>query len=656
MGMCHEQMKRTAAKICPKTGRVINPKKKASQGGLKWLFPATGLFALIWFLIRVIPKPDRANYPCMRVAFPLASTFVTWMTGLIVSTLAFRRAQVHFRRNRYMVAFSCLAVGVAAIYIPMTTVSKWVEAATPDPTWYVPTDANGLPQVANAPIGVGRGVYPGRVVWSHDPNATNWSGTDPNWWQDQYTDPATIEAMLSNSLRDLASEDTDAAAWDALFRNFNQRRGKGDVGYTVGEKIAIKVNFVHCNSLDRVAPNDPFDATPAPQLLTALVKQLVDNGNVTSSKITVYDVTKLVIDTFYDPIVNEFPDVQFGEWVGGDGRFQVQYDDSNRVWWSVPADDPLVGVTDLNPTYLPVCVTQADYIINLANMKGHTGAGITLCAKNHYGTILSGPGTPRIFDVDPANPDEPKMSSMPAWAGLHEYHITHDHNGYPRRLMGSYNPMVDIMGHPDVGEKTVLFLIDMLYTTHKQGKQFGPEYKWQSYPFNDDWCSSFLVSQDGVAIDSVGLDFMRNDVLNANFGAVIDVNDTPDNYMHEAALAYDPPSGAFYDPDGDTVALPSLGVHEHWNDPVKKQYTGNLKTAEGIELIQSPRLAGDITGAGVDAEDLAILARFWLESGCGLESNNWCSGADINHDTFVNLEDFVILSFDWGKRIPPERP
>jgi hypothetical protein len=137
---------------------------------------------------------------------------------------------------------------------------------------------------------------------------------------------------------------------------------------------------------------------------------------------------------------------------------------------------------------------------------------------------------------------------------------------------------------------------------------------------------------------------------------ILDINDTPDNYMHEAALAYDPPSGVIYDPDGDMVALPSLGVHEHWNDPVKKQYTGNLKTAAGIELIQSPRLAGDLTGAGVDAEDLAIIARFWLESGCNLESNNGCSGADINHDTFVNLEDFVILSYDWGKRIPPERP
>jgi uncharacterized BrkB/YihY/UPF0761 family membrane protein len=28
-----------------------------------------GLAALIWFLIRVIPKPSRAAYPCMQAAF-----------------------------------------------------------------------------------------------------------------------------------------------------------------------------------------------------------------------------------------------------------------------------------------------------------------------------------------------------------------------------------------------------------------------------------------------------------------------------------------------------------------------------------------------------------------------------------------------------------
>jgi len=33
---------------------------------LRWLLPVVGLFSLIWFLIRVIPKPSRATYPCQR--------------------------------------------------------------------------------------------------------------------------------------------------------------------------------------------------------------------------------------------------------------------------------------------------------------------------------------------------------------------------------------------------------------------------------------------------------------------------------------------------------------------------------------------------------------------------------------------------------------
>jgi hypothetical protein len=656
MTTSHDEVRENKEKVCSKTGEVIRPATQRNRWWLMWLFPVTGFFALIWFLIRVVPKPDRANYPCMRIAFPLASTFVVWIAGLIASVLAFRRAQMHFRKSRYVVAFLCLVIGVAAVYIPMSTVSKLVEAATPDPTWYVPTDADGLPQAANAPLGVGRGVYPGRVVWSHDPDATNWDGLEPNWWEDQYTDPDTIEAMLSNAILDLAGEDMEAAAWDALFRNVNKRRGKGDVGFTAGEKIAVKVNFVNCSSdtFDRTGPKSLFSCMPAPQLVRSLARQLVNNANVPPSSITFFDATKLAIDPFYVPIVSELGDVQFGEWVGGEGRFQIQYDYSTRVWWSVPDDDPL-GTERLNPTYLPVCVTQADYVINLANMKGHGGAGITLCGKNHYGTILSGPGGPRVFEKDPETNNN--FCSMPAWAGVHEYHFTHEHgDGFPRREMGSYHPMVDIMGHPDVGDKTVLFILDMFYTSHKQGKPFGPQYKWQMYPFNDDWCSSFLISQDGVAIDSVGLDFMRNDVLNADFGGVIDIGDTPDNYMHEAALANDPPSGSFYDPGATGVASPSIGVHEHWNDPLNKQYTGNLKTATGIELIQSPRIEGDITGAGVNLEDLAIIVGFWLNSGCDLEANSWCSGADINHDTFVNYADFAILAGDFGTGLPPEIP
>jgi hypothetical protein len=40
-----------------------------------------GSVALLWFLLRVIPKPSRASYPCQRAAFPLASAFVLWACG-----------------------------------------------------------------------------------------------------------------------------------------------------------------------------------------------------------------------------------------------------------------------------------------------------------------------------------------------------------------------------------------------------------------------------------------------------------------------------------------------------------------------------------------------------------------------------------------------
>ncbi|MHC4220960.1 MAG: hypothetical protein ACYST9_00950, partial [Planctomycetota bacterium] len=57
--------------VCPKTGKILNSTKKYRW--IRWFFPITGLLALIWFLIRVIPKPSRALYPCQRVAAPLAS-------------------------------------------------------------------------------------------------------------------------------------------------------------------------------------------------------------------------------------------------------------------------------------------------------------------------------------------------------------------------------------------------------------------------------------------------------------------------------------------------------------------------------------------------------------------------------------------------------
>jgi hypothetical protein len=118
-----------------------------------------------------------------------------------------------------------------------------------------------------------------------------------------------------------------------------------------------------------------------------------------------------------------------------------------------------------------------------------------------------------------------------------------------------------------------------------------------------------------------------------------------DDYLTEAALADDPPSGTFYDPEADGVRMESLGVHEHWNDPLHKQYSGNLGMGSGIELTRP--MPSDFNGDGtVDFEDLAALSRQWLDAASGLV-------ADIDSPTgdgAVTLKDFARFARYWRSR------
>ena len=48
----------------------------------------------------------------------------------------------------------------------------------------------------------------------------------------------------------------------------------------------------------------------------------------------------------------------------------------------------------------------------------------------------------------------------------------------------------------------------------------------------------------------------------------------------------------------------------------------------------------------VNFEDFAQFAAHWLGGPCN-ESNNWCSGADLNQLNDVNIEDLTILASEW---------
>jgi hypothetical protein len=123
------------------------------------MFPAAGLLSLIWFLLRVAPKPSRAAYPCQRTAAPLAVGFLLWFAGALASASLYRKAKELWRRSQVMLACTCLVI--AAIL----GISTWVTVS--DHT------ALASAPVSNQPIGHAKGLHPGRVVWAHDRNATN---------------------------------------------------------------------------------------------------------------------------------------------------------------------------------------------------------------------------------------------------------------------------------------------------------------------------------------------------------------------------------------------------------------------------------------------------------------------------------------------------
>jgi hypothetical protein len=446
----------------------------------------------------------------------------------------------------------------------------------------------------NTPLGQGKGVIPGRVAWVRNPAAATWDGTTGRWWDDANTSQAVVDKMVSRSLQALTDQRSDKQAWDAIFRSFNQTRGFGKEAYRRGEKIAIKLNCNQDQSTEwgvaggmmpgappsgtgpagappgagaapqgggappagrqgggaPAAPAEPANGLPSPHAVLALVSQLIRVAGVPAEDIFIYDVANG--RTIGEPIFRKFK----GEKASSDlrgvnfvtnndhglvGRVPVVLDDKTEVRFS--------GTKEPMTAYLAQQVTGTKYMINMATLRPHSLAGVTLQGKNHFGSI-----------------NFPKNGGWTP-APLHSYVSI-------KNSMGTYNALVDLMGHRHLGGKTVLFVLDGLYAAEWQN---GRVFRFQS--MGDAWTSSILVSQDPVALDSVGLDILKAEPRATR------VQGNVDNYLHEAAQADHPPSGIVYDPNGAGKPLASLGVHEHWNNPKDRKYSRNLGKKDGIELV-----------------------------------------------------------------------
>lgn len=392
----------------------------------------------------------------------------------------------------------------------------------------------------HAPYGRGVGAMPGRVVWVHNPDAVDWDGEDW-WWRTDNFDEAVMLRMLNDGVAALGGSETAADGWNALFVAHN-----GGSGYAAGQRIAIKANINGSAVNDDDTSGETRMSYTNPVLLKALLTSLVTQSGVRPSDITVYDVSRL------------FPDYMVELCTAGDLQ-GVRFIDRNSGVADTSAPIQWSRAFGGAVNYLPTCVTEAAYIINLANLKGHS-YGITLCAKNHFGSFING-----------------NAMRPPEGANLHQW--------LTKSEMGIYSPLVDLMVNRELGGKTVLYMLDAILCAPSEGASMtGANTAWRQPPFHGDYTSSVFLSQDPVAIDSVGADMLMDEPTVTEYNGALNGNPTVENYLHEAGLIGAAPSGTGYtDGFGQAIACP--GVHEHRNNARDKQYGRNLGNAEGIELI-----------------------------------------------------------------------
>ncbi|MEN8228917.1 MAG: sugar-binding protein [Bacteroidota bacterium] len=546
----------------------------------KITFFIIGIASTVWFLVRVIPKPTRAGYPCMKAAAPFMSSFVIYLLSVTGSALLFKRSRQFFYRARYFMTAGAFLGALVLFALSSNIFLGKLNAASKGSV------AEDYP--ANQPIGEELGIFPGRVVWAWDPDATDENCTnepdhttrgEDGYFLAKNSDQAVINSMMDDVVLKLTGTYDVQTAWDSLFIDFNMRKGLDAVSYQDGQTIFIKINmgtgdWLTNSSLERVKTGWQIDyygiSETSPAMVISLLDQLVNHAGIPQENIYLGDPKAHIFQDVYEQMATFFPGVKY---VDRDeksefGRTMIHKAADPSIKWS----DKGAVVEDLedlqNPNdtadYLYAEMEDADYLINLATLKAHARAGITLTAKNHFGSHTRNNAT-----------------------HLHPGLVSKDNDVPYRTEYGMYRVLTDIMGHEKLGGNTVLFIVEGLWG--------GPEatlqpVKWNSAPFNGDWPNSILASQDAVALESVCFDLLKTEFKDPDrpgaarpwFGAV-------DDHLHQAADSENWPEDFRYDPEGDGTPMGSMGIHEHWNNEFDKQYSRNLGYGYGIELVPTDK-------------------------------------------------------------------
>jgi hypothetical protein len=515
----------------------------------------------------------------MRTAMPIASGFIGYLAMLALSSVAFFRSKKPLRYYPvfFLGAFLVCSISGFVLYEDGFLYKEIV----------LTSDAKVN---ANEPIGIAKGMpgKEGRVVWVHNPNAVN-QNTNPSllnhaWWAAENNNQSTIDSMVSAAVQNLTDQKSDSAAWQAIFQYHNSTVGKGAVNYVAGEKVFLKINECsawggnfNTKDLSKVNGNWYGMSETSPAIIISVLKQLVNVVHVAQSDIYIGDPIRNIYKEWYDQWHPQFPNVHY---LGHDnyatlGREQVKvsssaaakihYSDRGTILrGNIMYPTSVFGTDPIWYDSLYTIYEDAEYMLNIPQLKGHMRAGVTMFAKNHFGSQSRG-------DASHLHNGLPCPAEM-------------DYGDTSRLGYGLYRVQVDMMTQSLLRKKNLFFLLDALWgTDYEQDKPL----KFKMAPFNNTYSSSIFASFDNVAIESVGYDFLRSEFTIGNVTgkyAFVQMRGA-DDYLHQAADSTKWPAGIKYDPDNSGVHIYSLGVHEHWNNATDKKYSRNLGTGTGIELL-----------------------------------------------------------------------
>jgi hypothetical protein len=472
----------------------------------------------------------------MKASAPFMSAFVLYLVGLASTIYLFKE-----KKGKLLLLKSALGlVFVVSLLISFRSSPNETQMNLVDETYFA----------ANEPIGIGKGTFPGRVVWVRNPDATNENLSNIEgdyWYMDKNGNQNVVESMLMSGIRRVGGKKNIVEAWDEIFKYYNREHGKGNVGYTPGERFAIKINLTNSCCFPEGGPR--MDASP--QMVLAILKQLIKVVRVPQTDIWIGDNYRLFRNEYWNKCHTLFPGVHYVDGTGNDGREQT-----------LPSTEQLLQFSDGNASSsIPQHYLDAAYLINMPCLKSHDSGGVTLAAKNHQGSVLKEGGSPASQSAQYLH------YSLPS----------------ENRATGQYRHLVDYMGHEQLGGKTLLYIVDGLWA----GRSWeGFLEKWSMAPFNNDYPSSLFLSQDAVAIESVCFDFLLNEYASKPTDQKYPYMTGVDDYMKQAADPKQWPAGITYDPEADGTPITSLGVYEHWNNATDMQYSRNLSTGNGIELVK----------------------------------------------------------------------